>query len=235
MAVKGTSGTRSSTAKVSSSSAASRPAAKQTGDPDIGHMQQMLQKKVASLAEAIKDIEADLDAVNTTPVRMMSTALISDEALAAFAETVSGVLADSGENLSVQAARRAGLLAVASTAWTNALGPLFDSGQVREILGSVSRQRVDELLRERRLIAMKTQANRWVFPAFQFHDGHQPPAALASAFWQLAETAMDPWSAAAWCVSPSSHLDGHTPAQVAGEQPDLVARAGARDADRLSR
>jgi hypothetical protein len=47
------------------------------------------------------------------------------------------------------------------------------SAQVRELLGDVSRQRVGELLRERRLIGLRDRAGRRRFPAFQFRG--RPP------------------------------------------------------------
>ena len=94
---------------------------------------------------------------------------ISDEALMAFVENAGELL--NGQELSVEDARRAGMLAAAGAAWENELGPLLTSAQVRELLGNVSRQRVDELLRSRRLIGMSDRSGRRRFPLFQFRDG----------------------------------------------------------------
>lgn len=158
---------------------------------------------------------------------------VTDEALAAFVDAVEEVAG--GRAITVAAARRAGLIAAAASAWEDALGPQLDTAHVRELLGGVSKQRINELLRQRRLIGMQTSNARWQFPAFQFGDGRLPVPKLAEAFWQLSTRAIDPWSAAAWCVSPNSALDGRTPTVVAATDADLVAAVGERDADRLSR
>lgn len=158
---------------------------------------------------------------------------VTHEALAAFVGAVEEIAGEKG--ISVEAARRGGLLAAATTAWEDALGPQLDTTHVRELLGGVSKQRINELLQQHRLIGMKASNARWQFPAFQFADGRLPVAKLAEAFWQLSTRAVDPWSAASWCVSPNPQLDGRTPAEVATTDAELVAAVGERDADRLSR
>lgn len=158
---------------------------------------------------------------------------VTHEALAAFIAAVEEVAG--GKGISVEAARRAGLVAAAATAWEDALGPQLDTAHVREMLGGVSKQRINELLRQHRLIGLQASNARWKFPAFQFTDGRLPTAKLAEAFWQLSTRAVDPWSAASWCVSPNSQLDGRTPVDVAATDAELVATVGERDADRLSR
>jgi hypothetical protein len=132
--------------------------------------------------------------------------------------------------------RRAGLLAAAGHAWENELGPLLTSAQVRELLGDVSRQRVDELLRARRLIGLRDSAGRRRFPSFQFHAG-RPLEPLVGAYWTVADGALDDWTAASWCVSPDEALDGRTPAQWAleGRDPARLARIARQDAARLAR
>lgn len=158
---------------------------------------------------------------------------VTDEALAAFVGAVKEVAGD--KVITVAAARRAGLVAAAASAWEDALGPQLDTAHVRELLGGVSKQRINELLRRHRLIGVQTSNARWQFPAFQFVDGRLPAPKLAEVFWQLSTRAIDPWSAASWCVSPNSALDGRTPAEVAASDAELVATVGERDADRLSR
>jgi hypothetical protein len=156
-----------------------------------------------------------------------------EDALVAFAETL-GELLRQDLSISVEAARRGALLAVASQVWENELGPLLGTADVRELLG-VSRQRVDELLRSQRLIALSDSAGKRQYPAFQFHDG-QPLSSLIAAFWTVAETAISPWTAAAWCTAPDNDaLDGLSPVAWARDGRDathlaLVAR---QDAARL--
>jgi len=158
---------------------------------------------------------------------------IDENAVLAFVETIGELLGE--RPLTVQTARRAALLAAASQAWENELGPLLTSAQVRELLDDVSRQRVDELLRARRLIGLRDTAGRRKFPGFQFHDG-RPLEPLVTAYWTVAEGAIDEWTAASWCVSPDEALEGHTPAQWAhdGRDPARLARIARQDAARLA-
>jgi hypothetical protein len=159
---------------------------------------------------------------------------VSQEALMAFAETIREVLGDRA--LSVETARRAALLEAAGQAWEHELGPLLDSAQVRALLGDVSRQRVDELLRARRLIGPRDSGGRRRFPSFQFRDG-RPLEPLVDAYWTVAGGALDEWTAASWCVSPDEALDGRAPAQWAlgGGDPGRLARVARQDAARLAR
>lgn len=133
---------------------------------------------------------------------------LSPDALIAFAETASELLGDEG--LDVETARRAALIAASGRAWENALGPLLSGSQVRELLGGISRQRVDELMRHHRLIGLRGRDGRRRFPAFQFLDG-QPLEDLISAYWTIAADEADDWTVASWCVSPDPVLDGMSP------------------------
>lgn len=157
-----------------------------------------------------------------------------EKAVAALLETLREVLGD--RPLDVKAARRAGLLAAAGQAWEDELGPLLSSGQVRELLGDVSRQRVDELLRAHRLVGLRDESGRRRFPAFQFRDG-RPLEPLIAAYWTVAAGAIDEWTAAAWCVAPDDALDGLSPARWAteGRDADRLAHVAGQDAARLAR
>ncbi len=157
----------------------------------------------------------------------------SEAALVAFAETVGEVMGE--RELDPDTARRAALVAVAGQVWEGELGPLLDSSEVRELLGGVSRQRVDELQRGRRLIGLRDSSGRRRFPAFQFLDGH-PVAVIVEAFWKVAEGALSEWTAAAWCVAADAALDGFSPAQWArqGRDPARVLRIAEQDRGRLA-
>ena len=166
-------------------------------------------------------------------VRELADSLnLSEEAVVAFAQTVGQLL--EGKALSVQSARRAGLLAVAGQAWENEVGPLLSSAQGRELLGDVSRQRVDELLRARRLIGLRDSTGRRRFPAFQFQDG-RPLEPLVDAYWTVAGSAASDWTAASWLASADEALDGRSPVQWAREDRDFdrLARLARQDAARL--
>jgi hypothetical protein len=157
---------------------------------------------------------------------------VSEEAMMAFAETVAKVIGD--RTLDADTARRAALVAVAGQAWENAVGPMLSSGEVRKLLDGVSRQRVDELLKSRRLIGMRDSGGRRRFPAFQFLDG-QPLQSLIAAFWTIADAALDEWTAASWCVSSDEALDGRSPLDWARTgRSDLLAQVARQDAARLA-
>jgi len=158
---------------------------------------------------------------------------LAEDVLVAFVQTVGELVGDRG--ISVEDARRAGILAAAAQAWENELGPLLTSAQVRELLGDVSRQRVDELLRAQRLIGLRDNTGRRRFPTFQFQDG-RPLEVLAAAFWTVAEAAATDWTAASWCVAPDDALEGRSPVQWArdGGNPERLAEVARQDAARMA-
>jgi hypothetical protein len=157
---------------------------------------------------------------------------VSGPALRTFLATVFELLGN--RPLSEDAARRGALVAVSQEVWENELGALLSSAQARELLGGVTRQRVDEMLRSQRLVGLLDSSGRRRYPAFQFRDG-RPLTDLIDAFWVLAGVITD-WSAAAWCTSPDPALDDRTPVEFAAADGDrdrlmLLAR---RDAARLA-
>lgn len=159
---------------------------------------------------------------------------LDEVAIVAFVETVGELLGKRG--LTVESARRAALLAASGQVWENELEPLLTSAQMRELLGDVSRQRIDELLRARRLIGLRDHTGRRRFPGFQFRDG-RPLEPLIAAYWTVVDGAVDEWTAAAWCVAPDDALEGRTPVQWTHEDRDAdrLARVARQDAARLAR
>jgi hypothetical protein len=178
-------------------------------------------------------LQADAGSPGMTVAEFADRFRVSEAAMVAFAQTVSDLLGD--QDLDAGTARRAALIAVSGQAWENELGPLLSSGQVRDLLGGVSRQRVDELLRSQRLIGLRDRDGRRRFPAFQFVDG-QPLAPIITAFWTVADGALSEWTAAAWCVAPDEALGGQTPAAWAGrgEDPDRLLQVALQDRARLA-
>jgi hypothetical protein len=158
---------------------------------------------------------------------------VSEEALVAFVQTAGELLG--GKELSVAAARRAGMIAAARAAWENELGPLLSTAQVRVLLGGVSRQRVNELLRARRLIGMLDSSGRRQFPLFQFHDGRVLETLIA-AYSMVADGGLDEWSAASWCVAPDPALEGSSPLTWSrdGNDTDRLLQIARQDAARFA-
>jgi hypothetical protein len=193
------------------------------------------------LREATDELErtrallGELDASGLTLREVSERFGVTEDALLAFAQTLSELLGEEG--ISVQDARRAGMLAAAGQAWENELGPLLSSAQVRELLGHVSRQRVDELLRDRRLIGLRDSSGRRRFPIFQFRDDGRPLSELISVFWTVASATASDWTAASWCVAPDDALDHRSPVQWAREarDPERLVSVAVQDAARLAR
>jgi len=118
--------------------------------------------------------------------------------------------------------------------WEQQVGALLSGGEVGDLLGHASHDRVDELLRARLLIELVDSSGQRCYPAFQFRDG-QPVTDVIDAFWLVRATITD-WSAAAWCTSPDPALGDRTPAQFAaagGDREQLMTLAR-RDAARLA-
>lgn len=190
----------------------------------------------------LKEVESDLvrtRAWATSVLRPDAAGVPSpshdeDPALKAFVETTREVLGD--RPVSVRSARRAALIAVSEEAWEDELGPLLSSAHVRHLLGDVSRQRIDELLKAHRLIGLSDSSSRRRFPAFQFHEGRTIEA-LVEAFWTMTSGLVSGWSAAAWCTARHDELDERTPAAWAkdGADPERLLLVAGRDALRLSR
>jgi hypothetical protein len=155
-------------------------------------------------------------------------------AVETFAETVTELLGEREPDLAM--VRRAALIAASGQVWENELGPLLSSAQVRELWGDISRQRVSELLKDRRLIGLQDSSGRLRFPGFQFKDG-RPLEPLVHAYWTVADAALSDWTAASWCVAPDDALDGESPAgwALAGGDADRLAAVARQDAARLAR
>ena len=183
---------------------------------------------------ALREARIALEEEGELTVRdLASRHRVSEDALVAFAEAVGELMGD--RPISAASARRAGILAAAGEVWASELGPLLTSAQVRTLLGDVSRQRVDELLKAHRLIGILDDGGRRRFPAFQFHDG-RPLTPLVEAFWAFDEADVSPWTAASWLVAEDEALDGYSPVRWAREGGDgeRLERVARRDAARLA-
>ncbi len=205
-----------------------------------------LQEALASAQSALAQASAELQRIgqgaeltheqaDLTVGELADEFQLPQEIVLEFVRTL-GRLLDGESTLSVEAARRAALLTAAGPAWESELGPLLSTPDTRLLLG-VSRQRVDELLRTGRLISLPDSAGHRRYPAFQFHDG-RPLTPLIDAYWTLADAAISPWSAAAWCVAPDRDaLEGLSPLQWALQEreQDTLARVARQDAARLAR
>lgn len=212
---------------------------------DQEQLAEALERSEAALRAAASDIERTresiLELVDDSPditVRELAGRFgVSEDVVVVFVETLGELL--ERRPLSVETARRAAMLAAAGQIWEDELGPLLSSAQVRSLLGPssrpLSRQRVDELLRARRLIGLLDSSGRRRFPTFQFADG-RPLESLVAAYWTVADGAASDWTAASWCVSSDEALRGRSPVQWAGEglDPNRLARVAHQQSARLA-
>lgn len=160
-------------------------------------------------------------------------------AVAAFADQLRTLLKDPPAELTLSAAatagRRAALVAASEYVWPEHLGPLFPTTMVRDLLGGVTRQRVNELWSAHRLIGLADHSGRRQFPAFQFRAGRTLELLIA-AFWIVHDAGVGEWTAASWCVSPDPALDNDSPAVWIreGRSAERLLRVAHQDAARLA-
>jgi len=125
---------------------------------------------------------------------------------------------------------RAGLTAAAACVWSEHVGPFVDSEGVMTLLGGVSKQAVSQRVRAGRLLALRTESGRLVYPLWQFLDG-EPVDGLAEV---LDAAGYDPlrktiaWTLASWLCTEDPELGGSPRSLLAGGQIDKVLQA-ARD------
>jgi hypothetical protein len=188
-------------------------------------------RAVDDALDSVREAERKLEIAR----REVHTAEVHADATAAFAQTLQEVLGDRA--LAAGAARRAALTAAAATVWEDVVGPLLSGAQARELLGGVSRQRLDQLVKSGRLIVLQARSGARRYPAWQFDAEARPLPALVSAHRTLVmDGRMSPWSAASWCVHQHRELDGRSPRAWAldGGDPDRLALVAGRDAARAA-
>ncbi len=132
--------------------------------------------------------------------------------------------------------RRAARQTFAEQAWRRRLGELVDVAGVVDLLG-VSRQHVNTLINQHRLIALPVNGRRRL-PVWQFagSDGAQRTC-LAAAHRELVHTGgLSPWAAAAWLQADHPELDARDPLGFlrAGGGCERVLAVAGRDAARAA-
>lgn len=93
-----------------------------------------------------------------------------------------------------------------------AAGGAFTLEQVATVLNGVTRQRVEQLVRSRKLIAVPGESNRRSYPAFQFADDGTLIAGLDAV--QAALPTQNPWAVLNFLVNPDDRLRGKRPIDV---------------------
>jgi hypothetical protein len=121
--------------------------------------------------------------------------------------------------------------------WDEALGPFYGTGQVRRLLGGITRQAVDDRVRRRRLLALRTADGRYVYPTFQFDPQGRVLSGLSQVLRTFSKDAVDGWTLAGWLRARQRQLSGSNVVDwlKSGGDEELVLGLAREAAERFSR
>lgn len=121
--------------------------------------------------------------------------------------------------------------------WDEALGPFYGTGQVRRLLGGITRQAVDDRVRRRRLLALRTADGRYVYPTFQFDRQGRVLSGLSQVLRAFSKDAVDGWTLAGWLRARQQQLSGSNVVDwlKRGGDEELVLRLAREASERFSR
>ncbi len=111
--------------------------------------------------------------------------------------------------------------------WAKVIGPVYSTAQVTMLLRG-SRQAVNDRVRRRTLLALRTADEHLVYPTFQFEGAKVLPG-LADVLQAVGDV-VDPWTLASWLVAPQPELGGsviETLARQGAATPEVMAAATA--------
>ena len=109
--------------------------------------------------------------------------------------------------------RRAALLVMSESRWSQHLGSLLETDEVRTLLGVTTRQAVSDLARRGKLLVLDAAGGRKIYPAFQFSSAGRPYPEIAKILKAFSGAADSSYTIASWMVSPNPLLDQKTPAE----------------------
>jgi hypothetical protein len=104
--------------------------------------------------------------------------------------------------------------AVAPILWRDALGEVWDTARVTEMLG-VSRQALAQRVRSGSMLGLRGNGTT-LFPSWQFDTSQRavrPIVAALLAEFRSAE-GVEAWTIASWAMTPQTELRGQTPAEL---------------------
>lgn len=211
------------------------PAADDASAPEIREATEALRHAMLALDDATEQLQrvlalrlehATSGSATTTPAL--------EHAAEVFKAEVRALLGDEAPD--DDAVRRATRQTLAEQAWQRRLGTLMDTADVVALL-NVSRQHVNALAKDHRLIALK-QDSRQRYPAWQFGvPAAAQRACLAAAHQRLVDDGdLTPWTAASWFLDAHPELDDRDPVAFlrAGGACERVLAASRRDAARAA-
>jgi hypothetical protein len=114
---------------------------------------------------------------------------------------------------------RAAELVGAGAAWHEHLGPLLDVHAVQSTLQVTTRQAVYDLVKRRRLLALKREGGGMAFPAFQFDPATgRPYPAVPMLIEIFSANGVDGYTAASWLATAQDDLAGALPRDLLGHE-----------------
>lgn len=105
-------------------------------------------------------------------------------------------------------------------------GGAYDLDQVRTLMRGISRQRVDQRVKERSLLAVPGPSNRRLYPTIQFDRDGSVLDGLQAVLAAL--PTCNPWSALNFLICPDHRLDGRKPIDLLRQGETAVVVEAAR-------
>jgi hypothetical protein len=137
----------------------------------------------------------------------------------------------------VMLGRRAADLLVAPVLWSEAVGSVYDTAKVAELL-DVTRQAIAQRVASGAILALPGQRSR-MYPTWQFEWGApctvNPLVQQVMRTWVQIEPTIDPMTVAAWANSPSEYLDGRRPSEAIEKHDEAVVWAAQAAAHQRTR
>lgn len=108
--------------------------------------------------------------------------------------------------------------------WADAVGPVYPTAVVREMLGGITRQALLDRVKRHKLLSLRTADGHLVWPAWQFRHA-SAIAGLSEVLAAVAPGGADPWTLASWLRAPQPTVEGRSVADLisSGDQADLAA------------
>jgi hypothetical protein len=138
----------------------------------------------------------------------------------------------------VMLGQQAADMLLASTVWSRAVGPVYDTTHVAQMLG-VTRQAIAERVNSGSLLALHGRRSR-MYPTWQFESFGDTFEVVEIVGWLLStwralEPEVEPLTIAVWANSPSEWLGGDTPAARIAEHDKAVVEAAEATARQRTR
>jgi transcriptional regulator with XRE-family HTH domain len=120
--------------------------------------------------------------------------------------------------------------------WKRLLGPILTMKQVQRLLRLQTSEEVNELVNQRRLLALPAEHGVVRYPAFQFTDAGEVYPTIPTILEIFDGAVETQYTVASWLQSPKEYLEGNTPIGwlERGRDPDRVIAGAEQAAARLA-